>query len=135
MQLQRGIFDFQTALMSCPGLSDESFKRSQERAREAFFDIMGLLRPWESADAKERQAKEIDVLRQAFREAFGGDMNDPAWKAEYEEELAAFMAARENVRTDADDMETLRQRYKEREERLKQAQAKKRRGRAWTVRF
>ncbi len=89
--LQQGVMAFHLALVSNSGLTEESFGKSQDNARNSFYDVVGLLRPWEGSSAAERKAREYSDLRQAYVDAFG-DPSDPQWQAE---QAAAIEAWRE----------------------------------------
>jgi len=110
--LQRGIFDYHRSLASNSGLTEESFKLSQERARDSFHDILGALRPWEGSSAEERKAKEYADLRQAYVEAFG-DPSDPEYQAEQEEKLRQWKEQREQEKSEyVDEWEELQSRLR-----------------------
>lgn len=114
LALLQGVYRFHLALVGNSGLTEESFKKSQERGRDAFNDILGLLRPWEGKTAKERQSREVEDLRQAYIAAFG-DYRDPEWQARQDAAIAAWVAG-----TDA---ELAKEDEWERVERLKAEQA------------
>lgn len=90
--LQQGVFNFHLALVSNSGLTEESFNKQQELAREAFHDIMGLVRPWEGASATARKQKEVEDLKQAYARAWG-DPSDPVWQEKQAKALAAWQAS------------------------------------------
>lgn len=95
LTLQQGVFNFHLALVSNSGLTEESFNKQQELARDAFYDIMGTVRPWEGVSADARKHKEISDLKQAYIQAWG-DPSDPAWQARQAQALAAWQEELKN---------------------------------------
>jgi hypothetical protein len=76
----KAAFDFQLALLSAPNLTNDSFQRAQETARELYYDIVGTLRPWEGVTYADRKKKEFAHHRQAYIDAFGVDPMDEKFK-------------------------------------------------------
>lgn len=103
LKLQRSVFDFHLALVSNSGLTEESFKQSQKHAKDAFYNILGLLRPWEGTTPEARQKQEIDALKQAYHEAFGESLDNPEFIQREKEAVARWAAEREAQRSDFED--------------------------------
>ena len=131
MQLQRGILDFHLALVGASGLSDDGFRSAQERAREAIFDMMGLVRPWEGMGYAERKKREHEGLLNDYIREFG-DPRDPVFKQKEAEALAAWkeqIASRQPEETDLQRIMRLRREQESRLAILKQRLAQRRQGR------
>lgn len=77
----RAAYDFELALLSAPGISDESFQKAQERAKELYYDLVGTLRPWEGITYADRKKKEFEDHRQMYIDAFNVDPMDEEFKA------------------------------------------------------
>jgi len=107
-QLHRGVLDYHLALVANSGLTEDSFKTAQENARNAFYDILGSLRPWEGASAADRKRREIEDLRQAYIKEFG-DPSTPEFKAARAEELRKFHEHRNKLIAEYKDDWTLLQ--------------------------
>ena len=104
LELQRNIFNFHLALVGNSGLTEDSFKSSQERARDTFFDIMGLLRPWEGMSAQARKKREVDSLREEYIKEFG-DPSDPEFQRREQESLEVWRREREEEQQQGQDPE------------------------------
>jgi hypothetical protein len=89
--IQRSILDFHRALVSNSGLDDDSFKTSQEHAKAAVFDMMGLVRPWEGGTYEDRKRQEYKQLIDSYIEEFG-DPNDPEFQEKEAKALEAWQA-------------------------------------------
>lgn len=74
-------FRYQLALVANGSLSEESFSKSQESARERFFDLVGCWRPWEGKSYLHRKQAEFKDYRQQYIDAFGCDPHSPEFKA------------------------------------------------------
>ena len=105
-RLLRDIFNFHLALVSNSGLTDESFAKEQSKARDAFYDITGAIRPWEGVSAEARKAKEIKDLRQQYIAVFG-DPSDPVVAAKLHKDIAEMMEAREKLLAVESDMDRI----------------------------
>lgn len=72
------IYRYHLALVGNSGLSEDSFRDVQDRARDAFNDLMQLYRPWSSKvkASHEIREEEAQQLREAYKQAFGFDVND-----------------------------------------------------------
>jgi hypothetical protein len=63
LRLYERVLSQYQALVSNSGLTEESFKKTQDSAHDAFQDILCLLRPWEGATASERKQREVTDLK------------------------------------------------------------------------
>lgn len=85
-------YNYELALLSNSRLTDESFQSGQERAKELYYDIVSILRPWEGANYAERKKQEFDDHRQSYIDAFGVDPLDPEfqeWEAQQIDKINA----------------------------------------------
>ncbi len=92
----QSMYRYHLALVGNSGLSEESFRDVQDRARDAFNDLMQLYRPWSGKvkASQEIREEEAQALREAYKEAYGFDVNDTAeeqrrldlWLAELKEQ-------------------------------------------------
>jgi hypothetical protein len=131
-KIQKGVFDYHRALVANSGLTEESFKGAQTNARDAFYDLIGALRPWEGSSAKERAAKENEDMRLAWFQAFNIDPNDPDWEEKNKAKIAEWRDKRQAEREAYVDPEALlKQRMAARKKRLAQLREEVRRSRIW----
>jgi hypothetical protein len=79
--------DQQLALLGNGGITEESFQSAQRGVREAYYDLVGVLRPWEGRTFVERKQKELAGLTAMWAEEFG-DINDPEVREEVERTAA-----------------------------------------------
>lgn len=82
------LYSYHLALVSNSGLTDDSFKSTQESARSNFKDISSSLRPWRD-EAKEAYA-ERDQINEDWKKFFGWDMEDPVALKKWQDEMAAL---------------------------------------------
>jgi hypothetical protein len=73
-------YRFYLAQVANGSLTEESFKKAQQSAQDAFHDYVGRLKPWQGKDFKDRKNREVTNYRQAYVDAFGFDPADPAFK-------------------------------------------------------
>ena len=123
----RDVYNFHLALVSNSGLTEESFKQEQEKAREVFYDLTGVLRPWDGLNSEERKAREFSDLRQEYVRRFG-DPNDPVVAAKLQEDIRQMMEAREVQKAVEDDMDRITRLQNERQARLAN---RNKQGRTW----
>jgi hypothetical protein len=114
LRLYERVLSQYQALVSNSGLTEESFKKTQDSAHDAFQDILCLLRPWEGATASERKQREVTDLKGAYFRAFNIDPNDPNWQERERQKVEDWKAERErqratNVESDFDRVTRLRQ--------------------------
>jgi hypothetical protein len=88
-------------LVANAGLTEDSFKSAQTNAKDTFYDMIAMLRPWEGVTAKERKAKETENLRMAWFEAFGIDPDDPEWEEREKKKIEAWREERERMKAEA----------------------------------
>lgn len=115
LTVARSVFDYHLALVGNAGLTEDSFKGAQERARRAYQDILGVLRPWEGS-AEDRKKQEYQALRDAYVAHFG-DPSDPVWQEEYQRQMDAWLKQREEAEANSEPavMERIMQRIKARD--------------------
>jgi len=83
LDLLKPLFDYQLALVANSGLTEDSFKKAQESARDNFENIVGAMRPWEGRTKEERLDSDIDQYKKDWQEIFGWDLDDEDQAAEY----------------------------------------------------
>jgi hypothetical protein len=93
--LQTKVMDFHLALVSNSGLTEDSFKSSQANARETFYDIIAVTRPWEMGSKDQRQEKLLNDSYDAYKAAFGEDLRDPEFKERNKADVAQWKLDRE----------------------------------------
>ena len=120
-ELLKPLFDYQLALVANSGLTEDSFKKAQESARDNFETIVGAMRPWEGRNKEERLSGDIDQYKKDWQEIFGWDLDDEEQLTEYWEKrnkaearlgLEAEQATQEE--------EDRARRFREAQERVKQ---------------
>jgi hypothetical protein len=85
-------FRFYLAQVANSGLTEESFGKVQDKATEAFYDLVGAHRPWEGKTYLDRKRDEATENRQAYIDTFGCDPYDPRYKAWEAEQLGRLAA-------------------------------------------
>lgn len=80
------------ALVSNSGLTEESFEKSQEAAKEGYYNLVGAVRPWEGRSYVERQQQEAKSWRQRYIDSTGADPCDPKFKEWEAQKIAAWQA-------------------------------------------
>ena len=83
------LYSYHLALVSNSGLTDESFKSTQESARGNFKDISTQLRPW--TDEKAQSYAERDQMAADWEKFFGWDMDDPVALKKWQDEGAGLV--------------------------------------------
>lgn len=116
------LYDYHLALVANSGLSEDSFKSTQESARDNFEDIVAAKRPWIGNTKEDRLNNEISNYKQDWQEIFGWDLDDPkamkVWreaskrnaKGEYDRQQSIAQEAIDKVTR----IEEARERVKER---------------------
>lgn len=111
----KAAYDFQLALMGNGALTEESFKKTQERAREAFNDFINLIQPWAAKSTEELKKQSIDNLIEMYKETFG-DPDDPEFIRKIEEGVAESRRRRRNRQISESDDERVNRMLRERDE-------------------
>lgn len=111
-------YRFQLALVSNSGISEDSFKKSQEHAKDAFNDIWNSVYPWAATSSDQLQAEAYDKLLDAYKEEFG-DPNDPEFVRQMEEGVKQYYEDRRARRNQEPEEDMLDRRLREREDRMR----------------
>lgn len=77
--LAKAAFDHQLSLVGNSALTDESFKKSQETARELYQEILNLAEPWAARSVADVKAATRSGLISAYKRLIG-DPDDPAFR-------------------------------------------------------
>jgi len=113
----KAAYDFQLALMGNGSLTEDSFKKTQERARDSFNDIVNTVHPWAAKSAEELKRSSIDNLIETYKETFGiSDLEDPEFLRKIEEGLEADRQRRRQRQIKESDEERVNRRLRERDE-------------------
>jgi hypothetical protein len=121
IDLLKPLFDYQLALVANSGLTEDSFKKAQESARDNFENIVGALRPWEGRTKEERLSSDIDQYKKDWQELFGWDLDNEEQAAEYWKKRTKAEAQFEQESEQAIQEEANRaRRFMEAQERVKQ---------------
>jgi hypothetical protein len=97
------------ALVGNGNLEAKDFAKAQERAREVYFGLTGVYRPWEGKTLGERQGRERASIAEVFKQVIG-DPTDPEFLRREAEGLAAWRAAEAAAKTDVVAVDVVRQR-------------------------
>jgi hypothetical protein len=120
--LMEHLYSYHLALVSNSGLTEDSFKSTQQSARDNFEDIAGGLRPWIGKTKEDRALSAKEEMKEDWKNFFGWDLDDPeayeTWKKEMGElkEEAAGAADRRNAGPEEEmqRLEDARERIRER---------------------
>lgn len=128
------LYSYHLALVSNAGLSEESFKKVQEDARETYEDLSNEIRPWLGKTAEERAEEKTgqdkDQMKEQWQEFFGWDLDDPVAFKEWQEDMAKTVKeAGENLNRRNADPDDQQQRLREAIERVHERRAKAHRNR------
>ena len=111
----KAAYDFQRALMGNGSLTEDSFKKTQELAREAFNDFFNLIQPWAAKSTEDLKKQSIDNLIAMYKETFG-DPNDPEFIRKIEEGVAESRRRRRYREDSETDEERVNRMLRERDE-------------------
>lgn len=113
----KAAYDFQLALMGNGSLTEDSFKKTQERARDAFNDLVNTVHPWAAKSSEELKQNSIDNLIEMYKETFGvSDLNDPEFIRKIEEGIEADRQRRKKRQLKESDEDRLNRLLRERDE-------------------
>lgn len=116
-QVIRAAYDFQLALMGNGSLTEESFKSTQERAKEAFNDLISAVYPWAAKSAEEVKRGTFDSLIETYKETFGiQDLNDPEFVRKIEEGIEDDRRRRSKYQARENDEDRINRLLRERDE-------------------
>lgn len=114
LRLQDASFRFSLALVSNSGLTESSFKASQEDAKSGFYGLLGTLRPWEGKTYEERKAAEYEELRELYIQICGNP-NDPEFQRKLAADQARWQAQQAALTSvETDDQKIMRKLYESR---------------------
>lgn len=82
---------FQCALIAHGNLTEESFKKAQERAWDKLDQYIATLWPWTAGDGRGARQEETDELIALYKQT-QGDPNDPAFRAKLQADVEANQA-------------------------------------------
>ena len=91
-ELLEHLYAYHLALVSNSGLSEDSFKSTQDRARENFDDLVGTLRPWAGRTKTDRHQHEYEQFKADWQRLVGWDVSDPKLVKEWEEDVKVSVA-------------------------------------------
>ena len=80
------LYDYHLALVANSGLSEDSFKSTQESARDNFEDIVAAKRPWLGNTKEDRLNNEVSSYKDEWKDMFGWDLAAPKALKKYWEE-------------------------------------------------
>lgn len=89
IEVLKPLFEYQLSLVANSGLTDDSFKRAQEQAKENFEDIVGAMRPWEGRTKEGRLQTMEEEFKKDWQAIFGWDIDDKEKLAKYWEDRKA----------------------------------------------
>lgn len=80
LKMLEALYAFECSLVGNSGLTDDSFKKSQAKAKELFVDITNNLRPWAARSVEQLKSDEINSLVDIYKK-YVGDPDDPVFQA------------------------------------------------------
>ena len=97
----RAAFDYQRSLVGNSGLTEESFKKSQETSRMLFQELINVQTPWAAQTAEEAKTSTIAGLVDMYKKRLG-DPNDPEFQKKLEHDYYQWKngTVEEKVETD-----------------------------------
>lgn len=90
-QIIRMAYEFQLAVISDSGRSQESLDKTQVEIKELFKDYEGILRPWLGRRREDRKTSLAKDFKEQWKNVTGVDLNDPVAVAEWENRLEQEM--------------------------------------------
>lgn len=94
-ELLEHLYAYHLALVSNSGLSEDSFKSTQDSARENFDDLVGTLRPWVGRTKTDRHQNEYEQFKANWQRLVGWDVSDPKLLKEWQENAKSLAAKAE----------------------------------------
>ena len=94
-ELLEHLYSYHLALVSNSGLTEDSFKSTQQSARENFNDLIGILRPWSGRTKTERHSNEYEQFKEDWQRLVGWDISDPKLLKKWEEDMKDLAAKSE----------------------------------------
>lgn len=85
----RAALDYQLAMLSNGGVTEETFRGARDGAYESFNDVVNIVQPWAANTTEELKKQGINELLAAYKETFG-DPNDPEFQRKLAEGLAEW---------------------------------------------
>jgi hypothetical protein len=126
--LRRGLYDYHLALVANSGLTPESFKQTQESARDDFEELIATIRPWEGHDKSSRLDGVVEEFRRDWKEFAGWDLEDKEALAKWEAETKANYEKHDAEQAAlAEEEETRDDRFEEAKKRVEERRARSRR--------
>ncbi len=86
---------FYAAQVANASLTEQSFRKSQQNAKEALYDAVGSLTPWDGRGYADRKKKELAGDRQTYIDAYGADPADPKFKTWMDDQMARAIVEHE----------------------------------------
>ena len=75
-ELLHQLYLYHLALVSNSGLTEESFKSTQQSARDNFEEFVAKVRPWLGRSKEERSKQEGEQFKEDWKQVFGWDLDD-----------------------------------------------------------
>lgn len=128
---------YSSALLANGSLTEDSFNKTQERARNLMYSVIGQINPWEGASYEERVNKEAADYKRQWMKATGEDPDSPEYKAREAALLAHIRRSRTEETEEQKQEKISREAYEVRERKKKELVRKRlTRGRrsVWTRR-
>ena len=94
------VFRSHLARQSNGSLSNDSFQAAQKDALEAFYDLLGAIRPWEGSSFEDRKGKEFSDYRENYKAAFGWDPYSDEFKEWEAEQIKKYREERQQRQLD-----------------------------------
>jgi hypothetical protein len=88
----KGAFAFECALLGNGNLTEESFSKVQARAKKSFNDIINLHQPWAAKSIEQVQQEGYQQLIDTYKRVVG-DPDDPAFMAKLKASIAEVQAS------------------------------------------
>ena len=123
-ELLHQLYLYHLALVSNSGLTEESFKSTQQSARDNFEEFVAKVRPWLGRSKEERSKQEGEQFKEDWKQVFGWDLDDKEAYDEWEKSM------RELERKGAEHSANIEQEAYDREKRFTDARERIRERRA-----
>lgn len=124
-ELLHQLYLYHLALVSNSGLTEESFKSTQQSARDNFEEFVAKVRPWLGRSREERGKTEGEQMKEDWKQVFGWDLDDKEAYDKWEKGMRALeeKGAQHsvNVMQEAHDRE---QRFTDAKERIRERRAR-----------
>ena len=124
-ELLHQLYLYHLALVSNSGLTEESFKSTQQSARDNFEEFVAKVRPWLGRSKEERSKQEGEQMKEDWKEVFGWDLDDKEAYDSWEKKMRELEEKGSNYQNElAQEQEDREKRFRDAKERIRERRAR-----------